>query len=223
MVRARTPTLMLDGEAILGLTSRSSRCISRARIMVAEESMESLMARYVAGDLQAFDAFYELVAPRVFKYLLSMTRDRERTEDLCQTTFLKLHRSRAGWIPGSPVLPWLIAIARNALFDDSLRAKNARGKVTATGDLPDVLDLAELDLPLNREMASVDLAEILAEAIAGLPVLQREALVLTKQSGLTQREAALALGTTETAVKLRVHRAYGTLRPILRKYWESDQ
>lgn len=192
-------------------------------MMTTEEPMESFMARYVAGDLQAFDSLYERVAPRVFKYLLSMTRDRERAQDLCQTTFLKLHRARAGWIPGSPVLPWIIAIARNALFDDSLRAKNARGKVTATGDLPDIIDLAELDAPLNREAPSADLAEILAEAIAGLPVLQREAIVLTKQSGLSQREAALALGTTETAVKLRVHRAYGTLRPILRKYWESDQ
>jgi RNA polymerase sigma-70 factor (ECF subfamily) len=189
--------------------------------MSAEDSLEQLMQRYLEGEARAFDALYAGVSGRVFKYLLSMTRDRVRAEDLCQTTFLKLHRARAGWIPGSPVMPWIMAIARNTLFDDSLRAKRARVRVTTTGDLPEQVDARALELEADPDSGpSPERAERLAVALERLPPLQREALALTKQAGLSQRDAALALGTTETAVKLRVHRAYEALRAALREHRE---
>lgn len=179
------------------------------------------MQRYLDGDARAFDELYAEVSGRVFTYLLSMTRDRVRAEDLCQTTFLKLHRARAGWILGSPVMPWVMAIARNTLFDDSLRAKRARVRVTATGELPEQVDLRALEAEAERDAGpSSEQAEVLAAALDRLPPLQREALALTKQAGLSQRDAALALGTTETAVKLRVHRAYEALRAALRGHRE---
>jgi len=190
--------------------------------MSASDPLESVMARYVAGDLQAFDDLYARVAPRVHRYLLSMTRDRMRAEDLCQTTFLKLHRGRGGWIPGSPVMPWVMAIARNALYDDSLQAKRTRVKVTTTGDLPDIGDLAVAGEALEAKQSSTELNEVLAQAVDALPLRQREALALTTQGGLTHRDAAAALDTTETAIKLRVHRAYQTLRAALHKYKQSS-
>lgn len=179
------------------------------------------MQRYLDGDARAFDDLYAGVSGRVFKFLLSMTRDRVRAEDLCQTTFLKLHRARTGWIPGSPVMPWVMAIARNTLFDDSLRSKRARVRVTTTGELPETVDLGALDLEAERDASpSPERAELLTAALERLPPLQREALALTKQAGLSQRDAALALGTTETAIKLRVHRAYEALRAALREHRE---
>jgi RNA polymerase sigma-70 factor (ECF subfamily) len=48
-----------------------------------------------------------------------------------------------------------------------------------------------------------------------LPEAYREAIQLTKVSGLSMQEAAAVLGTTPTAVKLRVHRGYVALRKAL--------
>lgn len=182
------------------------------------------MQRYLDGDARAFDELYGRISTRLFKYLLAMTRDAAHAEDLFQTTFLRVHRARSGWIPGSPVMPWVMAIGRNALYDDTLRAKRAKVRVTTTGELPDMVDLAALDLALEREGPSrADLIATVTEALDRLPPLLREAVALTKQAGLSQREAALALGTTEMAIKLRVHRAYEALRAALRPYREQDR
>ena len=177
------------------------------------EQLAPIMQRYVNGELCAFDELYARLAPRVHGYLLSMTRDRVWAEDLCQMTFFKLHRGRGGWIPGAPVIPWVMAIARNTFYDEAQRVRRAHVRVTATGDVP---DLPDLDLRTDvSERPSGDLGEIVARALDALPVLQREAIALTTLGGLTHRDAAATLDTTEMAVKLRVHRAYEALRTAL--------
>jgi RNA polymerase sigma-70 factor (ECF subfamily) len=55
-------------------------------------------------------------------------------------------------------------------------------------------------------------------ALDRLPETYREAIVLTKITGLSVAEAATVLGATETAVKLRVHRGYNQLRKELEQY-----
>jgi len=182
-----------------------------------EQTLEALMARYVDGELPAFDVVYRRTSGRVFGFLMAMTGDRARAEDLCQATYLKLHRARAGWITGAPLMPWLMAIARNTLRDDRRKATRARVRLTASGELPDLVDPTGLDAALEALIArpSANMRTALANALGELTPRQREAIVLTKQSGLSLRDAAHVLGTTETAVKLRVHRGYVALRSLL--------
>jgi RNA polymerase sigma-70 factor (ECF subfamily) len=175
-----------------------------------DAELVALMRRYLAGELRAFDELYARTSWRVLGLLLGMTRDRARAEDLCQSTYLKFHRARGGWIDGSPLMPWLIAIARNTFLDDARRRKRKRESLSKSGEVPDVVDL--------REPAAVGLGEAIDEAVAGLSPLQRDAFVLTRQSGLSVREAAQVLGTSEAAVKVRVHRAVLALRDALRSH-----
>jgi RNA polymerase sigma-70 factor (ECF subfamily) len=106
-----------------------------------------------------------------------------------------------------------MAIARNTFYDEAQRARRARVRVTTTGDVPDLPDLDFLTEMSER--SSAELAEIVGRAMDALPALQREAIALTTLGGLTHRDAAAALDTTEMAVKLRVHRAYEALRAAL--------
>ena len=168
------------------------------------------MEAYVDGDTAAFDALYEQVASKVFGYLIRLTRERERAEDLLQVTFTKLHRARASYIRGAPFLPWLFAIARRAFIDERRRSKNRHEDLSAHGTLPE----PEPDLGSAQE----DLSDALEQALARLPVPYREAIVLTKITGLSLSEAAEVLGTTPSAVKLRVHRGYKELRQHLEAY-----
>ncbi len=54
-------------------------------------SLEELMEQYVDGHATAFEALYRQVSPRLLGYLLRLTRDRDRAEDLMQITFSKVH------------------------------------------------------------------------------------------------------------------------------------
>jgi RNA polymerase sigma-70 factor (ECF subfamily) len=58
----------------------------------------------------------------------------------------------------------------------------------------------------------------LEQALDTLPEAYREAIQLTKISGLSIAEAAAVLGASETAVKLRVHRGYNLLRKELERF-----
>ena len=178
------------------------------------QSPEQLMEAYVDGDSAAFDALYQLVGAKVFGYLIRLTRQRERAEDLLQVTFAKLHRARASYIRGAPFMPWLFAIARRAFLDERRRSKSRHEDLSADGTLPE-------PEPEHRA-ANEEVTDALEQALAHLPVLYREAIILTKITGLSVSEAAEVLGTTPTAVKLRVHRGYKELRHHLEAYQRAQ-
>lgn len=167
---------------------------------------EECMALYQSGDPAAFEELYRTLGPRVFGYLLRMTRSRSAAEDLVQITFTKVHRASASFLPGEKVLPWLFAIARRSFLDDRRRASSRREELSSDGVLPE---------SKSTEDHSRDLAEQLELALAKIPEGYSEAIQLTKISGLSVREAASVLGATEAAIKLRVHRGYALLREVL--------
>lgn len=167
-------------------------------------SSEALMDRYAAGDERAFDLLYSRFANQLFGHLLRLCGNRDRAEDLLQTTFEKAHRSRLSHVTGSPVAPWLFAIARNAFYDER-RRQNAR---------PEALD-REGALPEPCTPDSNPVAEVLGflgQALARLPSTYRDAFVLTKCFGHSGAEAAASLDITPANLKARVHRASRTLR-----------
>lgn len=171
---------------------------------------EDLMERYVDGSAPAFDALYRRLAPKLYAYLLRLTQDRARAEDLLQVTFTKVHRARSSYIRGAPLLPWVLAIARRSFFDERRAAKSRTEDLSNDGTLPEP---APSDEPVPPELSVA-----LERALASLPEAYREAITLTKITGLSVAEAAEVLGATRTAVKLRVHRGYNLLRERLEHF-----
>jgi len=78
---------------------------------------DEAMNRYAAGDDQAFAELYAVVAPRLTRFLARRLRDRSELPDLVQETFLRVHRARRSFVPGSPVIPWLLTIAQRQLIE----------------------------------------------------------------------------------------------------------
>jgi RNA polymerase sigma-70 factor (ECF subfamily) len=176
-------------------------------------SLEELMERYVEGSPQAFSELYRKVSPNLMGYLLRLTRDRGRAEDLLQVTFSKVHRARESYLRGAPILPWLFAIARRTFLDERRAARSRAEDLSMDGTLPEPKP--------EPEAVSNDVADAIERAVDALPEAYREAIQLTKMSGLSIAEAASVLGTTETAVKLRVHRGYNLLRKELERFSRS--
>jgi|SRR6188768_1138564 len=176
-----------------------------------DEQANAAMERYAQGDESAFASVYDSVAPRVHAYLIRQTRDPAVADDLLQQTLLQIHRKRGTYVAGLPVLPWAFAIARRLYIDECRRRK--------TDALWSARDLGEDDrrsyaLP-EDEVATRQAARVLAAELARMPGNQRVAFELLKVDGLSQQEAAQALGTTVSAVKLRAFRAYSSLRAAL--------
>ena len=171
---------------------------------MTDSKIEQLMEAYVGGNLAAFDEMYRRVSPTLFSYLLRLTRDRPRAEDLLQVTFVKVHRARASYLIGAPLIPWLLAIARRAFLDERRMKKSRYEDLSPDGRLPEHQQPAET---VNDEVS-----DALARALDMLPENYRDAIHLTKITGLSLNEAADVLDTTPAAVKLRVHRGYNLMR-----------
>lgn len=170
------------------------------------------MQRYQAGDAAAFQGVYRALSERIYGFLVRSTGDRATADDLMQEVFLKIHRARASYRPGAPVLPWAFAIARHAAVSRarSVGRRNKREEVRE--------DLSDAPAPAEGEGAADDpRLDAVQAAIDELPAAQREALLLLKVSGLSVKEAAEATGATVGAIKLRAHRAYEAIRERLAK------
>jgi RNA polymerase sigma factor (sigma-70 family) len=191
----------------------AGRLMSERRPSLAESPSELLMERYVDGEAEAFEHLYRRVSPNLMGYLLRLTRNRERAEDLLQITFSKIHRARGSYLRGAPVLPWILAIARRSFLDERRSAQVRTEDLSPDGALPEP-QTDERPLP-------TEVSDALEVALDRLPETYREAIVLTKITGLSVAEAASVLGATETAVKLRVHRGYNQLRKELEQYSRS--
>ena len=166
---------------------------------------EFLMEQFCRGDEAAFDALFTRLAPQVKGFLTHMVRDRTLAEDLVQTTFLSLVRSRDRYQLGSTVASWVFAIAANAARD-ALRHQNLRVEVS---------DDSQADHGIETPMGDPGLRTAIEKAFAELPPPQREAVLLHKVHGLTFEQIATALGTTSAAVRIRAHRGYERLRASL--------
>lgn len=68
---------------------------------------ESLMALYIGGDEVAFRALYGRYRKRVYGFLSKRVYDATAAEELCQTTLLKLHRSRGRYREGELFAAWV--------------------------------------------------------------------------------------------------------------------
>ena len=168
----------------------------------APEPDEMLMERFRGGDASAFDALFARHAVRVHAYLRRMVGT-TTAEDLTQTTFLSVVRSRDRFQRGARFRPWLYAIAGNAARDHVRRARFEQ----LDGQTPEQSEEPLLPDPAMEKAVHVALVE--------LPLQQREAILLHRFQGFSFGEIAETLGLTESAVKVRAHRGYVRLRMLL--------
>ena len=190
----------------------------------AREAAEA-MARYCRGDATAFHKLYGLLAARILAYLTGLLGDKAAAEDTLQLTFLKVHEARANYVLGANPIPWIYTIAHRTALDEIRKRKRSRVGVGKDAELPaepaahitgvaaDVHpDPAEQSDGSDPAAAAVALA-----ALAKLPENQRQALILTKVHGRSIADAALITGSSPGAIKQRAHRAYVTLRQLLKR------
>ncbi len=177
------------------------------------KQLDELMQRYARGDDNAFEALYQLLAPRLYRFCMRLSAHRSDADDLLQDTFLRLHRARATYLPGAVTLHWAFAIARSASLD---RHRYRRRRPETTGAASDVAE----DGVLSAHDAYRPEAELLANELRLLVTRELEkmseknriAYILLREEGLMVKEAAAVLGTTADVVKQRAHRACEHLR-----------
>jgi RNA polymerase sigma-70 factor, ECF subfamily len=180
--------------------------------LAADESDEHLMRRFQDGDARAFEVLVRRHRTKLYSFLVRLSGDRARAEDLCQEVFLKVVRAAGEWQPRARFQTWLYAIARNQATDDARRHAFRRAEPL---DAPAAV-AAPSDDPLPDRGAEAALVRPKLEAaLAALPAEQREVFLLREYAGLRFAEIALVTRVPENTVKSRMRYALEGLREKL--------
>src|SRR6266536_210026 len=156
---------------------------------------------------QDFEILYKNYQEPIERYLMNLVHDRELALDLCQETFTRVLRDLLSKETISQqtdyhVKNWLYKIARNIAIDNHRHKKSIDflpmpeseaytqfGELMVEGDEDRICDLLWLQ-----------------EAVAQMPPKYRECLLAKHYWGYTQKEIALKLGISESAVSANVSR-----------------
>jgi len=170
-------------------------------------TVDDLIRRAQAGDVDAFEGVYRGHSGRVFALILRLTGDRSRAEELTQETFFKVWRHLSRYQLGTRFEAWLRTIAINTVYGDSrTRARRQSREVVSAQS-------QGWDPPARS--VEPRLAMDLEKAIAGLPEGARKVFVLHEVEGLRHEEIGDCLGVAPGTSKAQLHRARKLLREAL--------
>lgn len=194
-------TLMTRGSPDMSLTADDTSAVRTSNV-----TDEALMARFCAGDQEAFTLLHQRYDTSLHRYLRSVVGSGDVADDLLQLTFISVVRGRGRFEQGRSVRPWLYAVATNVARDWVRRTRRAE-VLTESGKVPEEeISGPKLDPALDRAVQA---------ALLQLPEGQRLPIVMHRFEGLGFAEIAEALGISESAVKVRAHRGYERLRALL--------
>ena len=174
------------------------------------DSDEKLLARFLDGEEEAFEALVVRYEAPVRKLAYGLVRDWALAEDVAQDAFIRAYRKAATFRGVASVKAWLYRIAINRAYDELRRLQRKR-------EVPlETTNVAERGLASTEAIVEArELREKIARALAGLREEYRTPLVLRDIEGMTYREIAEFLDWPLGTVQIRIHRGRLELRSRL--------
>lgn len=190
---------------------------------------QSLVERFQkGGDRAAFEELISRYENRIFRFGFRMCGQEQDAEDVVQDTFVSAYRYLKGFRGDASLLTWLLKIASSACLKKRRLKKNEPRHHVPFEDLQaQPAGEARIEGPPNptpdSEVLSAEVRAKFHEALAAIPAHYRQVLVLRELEGMSTREVAEILDLTESAVKVRLHRARGMVYEKFEKVYYGDQ
>lgn len=182
---------------------------------LSQRSDGELAALALGGEERAYREFLRRYREPVYRLVRNTIRDSEEALDVTQESFVAAFAALKRYDRERPFKLWISRIALNKCRDWA-RRRAVRSFFTRALPIEDTFDLAsDVASPESEAGERAELRRVSA-AIGDLPAKLREALVLRAIEGMSQAEAAEALGVTEKTVETRLYRARARLNELLR-------
>ena len=166
------------------------------------------------------DLFHELIRPcerGIYFLLLSLLKNETEAEDAAQETVIKVYLNLKSFRGDSQFRTWVLSIARNEGLGRLHRQTNRREDSLEAetddqnGDFTPAILTSWREIP-TEALEKKELAAIVRAGIESLPEIYRNIIFLRDIEEMDIRETAAALGISEGAVKVRLHRARAMLQ-----------
>ncbi|HYX29333.1 MAG TPA: RNA polymerase sigma factor [Pyrinomonadaceae bacterium] len=184
--------------------------------MENRETDERLLSQAARGETQAFQVLYERYRDPIYRFAYRMLGSPEAAEDVTHDCFLSLIKEPGRFDADKASLrTYLYAAARN---QSAKRFLNFN-RESSLDDYSEPFSTPENGGPSQKVLDDELTAEV-RKAIASLPPLQREALVLFEYEDLSLAEIGAIVAADSNTVKARLFRARDKLRASLGQYFK---
>lgn len=173
---------------------------------------QEVVRRVLGGERELFEVLMRRYNQRVFRAIRSVLRGDHESEDAMQQAWLSAFSHLDQYEGASSFSTWLTRIALN----EALGRAGRRSHLTPIDQVPEEDEgvRSKTQDPEGRA-ADRELGRLVEEVVDELPELYRSVFVLRELEGMSTASVALALGVSEEAVKVRLHRARAALRDRL--------
>ena len=176
-----------------------------------ESDPETLLAAVAGGDLDAFGALYDDLAPLVFGVARRVVRDPSRAEEVTQDVFTEVWRQAARFDPArGRVRTWVLTIAHRRAVDTVRSSQASRAREEHVGRREPV----QVAGPEDAVVTAAE-HEGVRRCLDSLTPLQSQAVRLAYYQGFTYPEVAAMLDRPLPTVKTRMRDGLIRLRDCL--------
>jgi RNA polymerase sigma factor (sigma-70 family) len=173
------------------------------------DASDPLAAAAHRGDRSAFEALIRREKAGLYAFVRRYVGDADDSYDVVQDAFVSAWRAIGRYDPNRAFGVWLRTIALNKCRDHGRRGKVRKLVMSAFASEP-----ASPSRTTDRNQTEQDL-ERLDQAVAKLPAIYKDPLLLTTAGGLSHAEAAQALRISPKAIEMRLYRARHRLAELM--------
>lgn len=166
---------------------------------------EELMLDYKNGNEQSFQTLYGRHSALVYGYLIKRSRNSSAADDIFQSVFLKLHKSRGQYDSNIPFLVWLFTITRSVMIDYFRKQKRTL----------ETFDTEFVEASHSAALSSIPAHITNVLDISAIPERYQSVLKMRYLEDLSFEEMASKLNTSSSNARQLVSRAIRMLRKIL--------
>ena len=186
---------------------------------------EALIAGLKAHEAWACEQLIANYADMVYRVCYRILQDPQEAEDAMQETFITVYRYIDSFRGDARLSSWLYRVAANTALSMLRSRKRKQGlnvsMETEEGETLPIID--EQVIVPDEWLLREENIQLLREALDAMSPKLRAALVLYELEGLSMKETAEALGISESAAKLRVHRGRIFLHQYLSQRMKETQ
>jgi RNA polymerase sigma-70 factor (ECF subfamily) len=168
----------------------------------------ALIARWRSGDERAATLLVERHATPLARFVAGLG-ERQEVEEVVQDTFVRAFASLDGFRGDSSLRTWLFTIARNLVRDRARSRKGAR----------DVVSIEEWHAATEHDALDAAVADEteaqMRRAVETLTPMQREVFTLRVTEGMSYKEIAAVVSSTEGAARVHYHNAMRAIKEFL--------
>ncbi len=167
-----------------------------------EESF--LIQRTLAGDQAAFTRLVDAYQNSVYNLAYRMLGNAAEAEDASQETFLRLYTRLATYDTQRKFSSWILSIASHYCIDRLRRRKHTP---VSLDDIVSWRWLPSRDAAPEEQTLKEEKKDEIRRLLDELPPHYRAVMVLRYWHEMSYDEIASTLGTTQSTIKSRLHRA----------------